>query len=382
MGIVEKGKQGCAADLEAYCSSVTPGEGRLAFCLTAHADKRSASCERALAVARSEAETLINELDQSIQACAPDIASMCSGTQPGEGRIAQCLLEQREKLGSSCGQVVDKLSRIIFAPKDEPQSSGEAPAATPAGSTDKAEAQALEPGRIAAFLGSLDSKVADVIENGKKGCALDLEKYCASVKPGEGRLALCLTAHADKRSASCETALAVARTEAESLINEANASIEACAPDIAALCPGTKPGEGRIAQCLAEQRDKLSQACGQILDRLGRVIFAPKNQPAVVEGASSAVGSITTSTLPSEKSDKQFCRSLEVSVTDWGHDATKQDARKLLRQKVKSFAASRDIDSRANHSESVACSANLDILVTAYYTCRAKTQVCWTPAKQ
>ena len=115
MGIVEKGKLGCAADLEAYCASVTPGEGRLAFCLTAHADKRSASCERALAVARSEAETLINELDQSIQACAPDIASLCSGTQPGEGRIAQCLLEQREKLGSSCGQVIDKLSRVIFA---------------------------------------------------------------------------------------------------------------------------------------------------------------------------------------------------------------------------------------------------------------------------
>jgi len=382
--IIEKGKQGCAADLEEYCSSVTPGEGRLAFCLTAHADKRTPACESALAVTRSEAETLISEVDRSIQACVPDIASLCAGTQPGEGRIAQCLLEQREALSSRCGEVLDKLDKVIFPPRNKAADASQVPAATPPESIKEVTAEGLgAAGKTSVALVALDAKVQGIIEKGKQGCAADLETYCSSVTPGEGRLAFCLTAHADKRSAACDSALAVARSEAETLITELNQSIEACSPDVAALCSGTEPGEGRIAQCLADQRDMLTEACGQVVDVVGKVVFAPRNQPAVVQAPVSDRAQITTGAVnPVPPAGEKACRTVEASVTDWGQDATKQDARKLLRKQVGAFVAKRGLEDYTAGSGAVACSTDLNLLVAGYYTCKAKTQVCWSAEAQ
>ena len=383
--IIEGGKQGCAADLEKHCATVTPGEGRLALCLIAHADKRTASCERALAVARTEAETLINEIDKSIQACAPDIASLCSGTQPGDGRIAQCLMEQRGSLSASCGQVLDKLSKVIFPPANEAAAAATAPAEAiaEAGKEEANEPVAGTPDQKPAVLVALDSKVQAIIEQGKQGCAADLKTHCSTVTPGEGRLAFCLTAHADKRTASCETALAVARKEAEVLITEVNRSIEACSPDIADLCSGTEPGEGRIAQCLAEQRDALTESCGQVLDKLSKVIFPPSNKPVVGETTPSASAQITTGALkPAPVAVEKTCRSVAISVTDWGQDATKQDARALLKKQVSGFVARRGLQDYTAGGATVACASNLDLVVAGYYTCEAKTRVCWEQAVQ
>ncbi|MCB1485491.1 MAG: hypothetical protein KDJ17_11435, partial [Hyphomicrobiaceae bacterium] len=122
--MIEKGKQACAEDLSKYCSTVAPGEGRLAFCLIAHADKRTPSCAAAMDDARGQAEEIINGLDQAIDICSSDIATHCGGTQPGEGRIAQCLLEQRESLSEGCGNIVDRLSNVIFAPVQNVADSG------------------------------------------------------------------------------------------------------------------------------------------------------------------------------------------------------------------------------------------------------------------
>ena len=378
-GIIEKGKQGCAADLETYCSTVTPGEGRLAFCLTAHSDKRTSSCENALGVARSEAEALISKVNESIQACVPDIASLCAGTRPGEGRIAQCLLEQRQALSSTCGEVLDKLDKVIFPPRNKAADASETPGVTAPQSIEAKGERLGDLGKPSTVIAALDAKVQGVIEKGKQGCAVDLSTYCSSVTPGEGRLAFCLTAHADKRTPACESALGVARTEAEALITDVNQAIEACSPDIAALCSGTAPGEGRIAQCLADQRDMLTEACSQVVDVVGKVVFAPRNQPVVVEAPATDTASITTGAInPMMLTREKACRTVEASVTDWGEAATKQDARKLLKKQIGAFAAKRGLEHYTSGGGVVACSTDLNLFVAGYYTCKAKTQMCWS----
>jgi len=40
---------------------------------------------------------------------------------------------------------------------------------------------------------------------------------------------------------------------------------QACASDVHALCSGVKPGGGRVAACMREHTDKLSQNCRQAL---------------------------------------------------------------------------------------------------------------------
>jgi hypothetical protein len=36
---------------------------------------------------------------------------------------------------------------------------------------------------------------------------------------------------------------------------------KACEADVKALCPGVQPGQGRIAQCLRKNQDKVSDGC-------------------------------------------------------------------------------------------------------------------------
>ena len=47
-GIVETVQKGCATEIEAFCSQVSPGEGRLLACFYAHEDKLSGQCQYAL----------------------------------------------------------------------------------------------------------------------------------------------------------------------------------------------------------------------------------------------------------------------------------------------------------------------------------------------
>ena len=45
---VNKVQSACSNDLKTFCSTVTPGEGRLIFCMLAHEDKISSKCDFAL----------------------------------------------------------------------------------------------------------------------------------------------------------------------------------------------------------------------------------------------------------------------------------------------------------------------------------------------
>ncbi len=360
--IIETGRQGCAKDLDTYCATVTPGEGRLAFCLIAHADKRSAECEGALLRARTEAENIINDIDRSIDACAPDIASHCSGTKPGDGRIAACLMGQRDSLSDNCGAIVDKLGKVIFPPAndgiaDAPQTvpaSEPVPAATAVAAVAKAPA-----------LQALEGKVQSIIEIGKAKCAADLERFCSTVTPGEGRLAMCLVAHADKRSPECETALADARAEAETLISEISRSIDACAPDIAALCAGTEPGEGRMAQCLADQRESLTEDCGAVLDRVGKIIFAPGNAAAAAAAPvlSPVEQPVAAPQDAAATTQEKQCQTVEATVTDLGQDGTSLEARKVLKLRARAFAAGRGLKDYTSGAGSVSCKPSATAVV-------------------
>lgn len=92
----------CAADLEQYCSQVTPGEGRLLYCVAAHEDKISGQCQYAL----FEAAVLLSELADSIiyvaQSCESEIDTLCGNVAMGEGRILACLTENSAELGAPC----------------------------------------------------------------------------------------------------------------------------------------------------------------------------------------------------------------------------------------------------------------------------------------
>jgi hypothetical protein len=98
----------CSEDLKKYCSTVTPGEGRLLLCIEAHEDKISAKCDFALFQAERNLDRALDRVEQIADACSNDIEKHCSQLPEGGGRIAVCLMSNKTSLTPACQTEIDK----------------------------------------------------------------------------------------------------------------------------------------------------------------------------------------------------------------------------------------------------------------------------------
>jgi hypothetical protein len=87
-----------------------------------------------------------------------------------------------------------------------------------------------------------------------KPCIEDAEKLCKGVQAGEGRIAQCLREHSNQLSSACKANIADAKEKIQGFR-------QACKGDIKNLCNTTKPGGGRILQCLRQHEAELSPQC-------------------------------------------------------------------------------------------------------------------------
>ena len=97
-------------------------------------------------------------------------------------------------------------------------------------------------------------------------CVDDAKKLCPDVKPGQGRVAACLKQHKDELSQGCKENIARFREGAQ-----------ACQEDMERLCPGTKAGPERHA-CMQQHKDEVSPGCkeffGKAMERRGEMRHA------------------------------------------------------------------------------------------------------------
>jgi hypothetical protein len=100
-------QEGCAAEIESYCSQVTPGEGRLLACFYAHEDKLSGQCQYALYNASAQLDAAVSALNYVATECQSDILALCANVQVGEGRILECLDANAEKVSDGCKTAVN-----------------------------------------------------------------------------------------------------------------------------------------------------------------------------------------------------------------------------------------------------------------------------------
>jgi len=109
-GIVETVQQGCAAEITAYCSQVSPGEGRLLACFYAHEDKLSGQCQYALYSASAQLDQAVGALDYLATQCRDDILKFCAQVQVGEGRVLDCIKSNKESVSAACNQAVSDVT--------------------------------------------------------------------------------------------------------------------------------------------------------------------------------------------------------------------------------------------------------------------------------
>jgi Cysteine rich repeat len=103
----------CADDLKKYCSTVTPGEGRMIYCMQAHEDKISPKCAYDLEEAVADVQLSADNLKDAIVACKAEIMGVCGTTLPGQGRIAACLFANKATASKSCVEALQKIETMI-----------------------------------------------------------------------------------------------------------------------------------------------------------------------------------------------------------------------------------------------------------------------------
>ncbi len=117
--------------------------------------------------------------------------------------------------------------------------------------------------------GPMASAQQNIIETVATGCETELKTYCSGVTPGEGRILSCLYAYGDKLSGQCEFALYDAAAQLERFVAALSYVANECDADIDKYCANVQMGEGRILSCLEAQGTKIQKRCTQALEDVG-----------------------------------------------------------------------------------------------------------------
>lgn len=111
---------------------------------------------------------------------------------------------------------------------------------------------------VAGLSVSVSAVTVSAEEKGMKPCAGDIATFCKGVKPGEGRIEACLKEHQNDLSGACKDHIAKIAAKGSDVATS-------CRGDIAKYCKEVKPGGGRMLLCLKEHAADLSAECKEAL---------------------------------------------------------------------------------------------------------------------
>ncbi len=103
---VDAWAKACGADVEKFCSKLSPGTGEFAACIAQNA---SASCQAATAQFLANKDARLAAQAAAPDKCAFDLHRMCQGQKEGGGRLLRCLTEpaKLKRLTKACSQALD-----------------------------------------------------------------------------------------------------------------------------------------------------------------------------------------------------------------------------------------------------------------------------------
>jgi hypothetical protein len=111
--IIDDVLKACEPEIEAYCSQVTLGEGRLLACFYAHEDKISGTCQWALYEGAAQLEQFAAAITYLAKECMGDLEKYCAEVEFGEGRVGTCLLEHKAEVTDACRLAMDDVGLEI-----------------------------------------------------------------------------------------------------------------------------------------------------------------------------------------------------------------------------------------------------------------------------
>jgi hypothetical protein len=92
----------CAADAAKLCPGIAAGDGRIAKCLHENKDKVSAEC-------KATKEKMKAAFKEVKEACHDDVEKFCGSVQAGKGRIIKCMKEHKEEVSEGCRAEIEQM---------------------------------------------------------------------------------------------------------------------------------------------------------------------------------------------------------------------------------------------------------------------------------
>ncbi len=123
---------------------------------------------------------------------------------------------------------------------------------------------------LGALLFAGQARAADTLADSvKKACHKELTTFCKGVPAGEGRILACLYAFQDKVSDKCVYAVYDAAQQLEQAVAALKYAATECKGDLQKFCADVKPGQGRGLACLNKHDKDVSQPCKDALKQTG-----------------------------------------------------------------------------------------------------------------
>jgi hypothetical protein len=103
----------------------------------------------------------------------------------------------------------------------------------------------------------------------RKACSKELSTFCKGVPEGQGRILACLYAFEDKVSDKCVYAVYDAAAQLEQAVQAVKFAATQCQADLQKFCADVKPGQGRALACLDKHDKDVSPQCKDALTQTG-----------------------------------------------------------------------------------------------------------------
>ena len=103
----------------------------------------------------------------------------------------------------------------------------------------------------------------------KTACKADVQKLCSDVTPEEGRIAACLDSKQDQLSTDCHNTWISTKAEISKRIDKADVAFRRdCGSDVQKFCANVPSGKGRLLRCLGQHESDLSNSCQNFQSKL------------------------------------------------------------------------------------------------------------------
>ena len=109
---------------------------------------------------------------------------------------------------------------------------------------------------------TLSSELRKQVNRVKRDCGPDIDKLCKNVNPGDGRIAACLDSKSDQLSPICKDSYDRAQASISAKIDQQELAFrDSCSGDIQKFCADVPSGKGRLLDCIGRNKESLSPSC-------------------------------------------------------------------------------------------------------------------------